>query len=91
MTFRSGVAQVDFDAFYQAHGPCCAGCDHWRWHNSSVGECAKAAPMPSTDRAAMLGITSHSLYIGAGHPFTQRDHLCGDFKDDFDWSLLRSP
>jgi len=75
------VAQVDIDAFYQAQGPCCAGCDHWRWHNGVAGECVKAAPVAGADRSAMLGIMDCSLFIGAGHPFTPRDHVCGDFRD----------
>jgi len=36
----------------------------------------------------MLGITGFSLAIGAGHVFTLRDHNCGDFSDEFDWSSL---
>lgn len=36
----------------------------------------------------MMGITKCSLASGAGHVITVRDHHCGDFKDDFDWSSL---
>lgn len=79
------------DAFYFKHGPCCAGCDFWHHLNSSVGECAKAAPVSGEQRAAMFGITGCSLNPGAGHPFTPRDHHCGDFRDTFDWGSLPLP
>lgn len=70
------------DAFYAKHGPCCAGCDWWRFHNSLVGECIKSAPVSANERTAMLGITGVSMDIGAGHILTKRDHLCGDFSDE---------
>ena len=73
--------QESVDAFYWRKGPCCAGCDWWRYYNSVAGECIRAAPVSGADRMAMLGITGASPSIGAGHPFTLRDHLCGDFKD----------
>jgi hypothetical protein len=37
--------QAIVDAFYKQHGPCCAGCDWWRWHNTLVGECMRTAPV----------------------------------------------
>lgn len=76
------------DRFYAARGPCCAGCDHWRHLNSMVGECHRAAPVASGDRAGMLGIHGSSLDPGAGHILTRRDHRCGEFTDTFDWSSL---
>jgi hypothetical protein len=36
----------------------------------------------------MLGMMSVSFNPGAGHVLTPREHVCGDFKDDFDWSAL---
>ena len=69
------------DAFYKNNGPCCAGCDWWRWHNSLVGDCTKSAPVSSSERVSMLGITGASLEIGAGHIMTRREHICGDFVD----------
>ena len=30
--------QAILDQFYKERGPCCAGCDWWRWHNSVAGE-----------------------------------------------------
>ncbi|GEM_PF-5267418 len=36
----------------------------------------------------MLGMSWHNYPLKAGHVFTLRDHHCGDFKDDFDWSTL---
>ncbi|GGP00877.1 hypothetical protein [Stakelama pacifica] len=83
-----GERQALIDAFYWQYGKSCAGCDHWQNHNSLVGECTKSAPVPGRDRDAMIGIESCSLHIGAGHPFTPRDHVCGDFADTFDWGTL---
>jgi hypothetical protein len=80
--------QEQMDRFYFAHGPCCAGCDWWRPINSLVGECARSAPMSGKDRMAMIGIERSSLVIGAGHAITRKEHRCGDFKDEFDWSSL---
>ena len=80
--------QACLDTFYILKGPCCAGCDWWRHLNSVVGECKKSAPVSGDDRLAMIGIQSSSQSIGAGHVVTKRDHLCGAFKDDFDWNSL---
>jgi len=80
--------QERFDRFYFQHGPCCAGCDWWRASNSLVGECTRSAPVSGEQRLAIIGISQPSLAISAGHVFTRRDHLCGDFKDDFDWTSL---
>lgn len=44
--------------------------------------------MSGRERAALLGISGETFNIGAGHPFTNKEHHCGDFKDDFDWSSL---
>lgn len=84
----TGPDQEELDRFYWEHGKCCAGCDHWRSLNSMAGECLKAAPMSGLERIALLGMSGCSLAIGAGYPFTNRDHLCGDFRDDFDWRSL---
>jgi len=73
------------DQFYREHGPCCAGCDWWRFHNSVVGECTRSAPVAGGDRVAMLGMEGCSLPDRAGHILTPRDHLCGEFIDTHDW------
>lgn len=73
--------QAIIDAFYKQHGPCCAGCDFWRWHNSVVGECIRTVPVPGSERFAMLGVTGSSLLPEAGHIMTYRDHVCGEFRD----------
>lgn len=86
-----GERQEFIDAFFWAHGPCCAGCDWWRHLNSSVGECTRSAPVASGDRIAMLGMERASIDIGAGHIMTPRDHRCGEFRDTFDWSSLPAP
>jgi hypothetical protein len=82
------ATQESLDAFYFAHGPCCAGCDWWGAYNSVAGECTKSAPVPSVERFAMLGMENLSIDGGAGHIITPREHVCGDFKDDFDWRSL---
>ena len=73
------------DEFYIKHGPCCAGCDWWRFFNSSVGECTKSAPVSGPERIAMLGMDGCSLAPESGHILTRREHMCGDFKDTLDW------
>lgn len=83
-----GERQEQLDRFYFRHGPCCAGCDWWRSINVGIGQCIKAAPVSGAERLAMIGIDWGSMPVGAGHPFTKRKHVCGDFKDDFDWSSL---
>jgi hypothetical protein len=75
------------DSFYTERGPCCAGCDHWRFMNSHVGECLRSPPVGTEDRIAVLGMRSSSLRAG-GHILTPRDHHCGEFRDSFDWSSL---
>ena len=73
--------QAIIDAFAKKHGPCCAGCDWWRWYNSVVGDCTKSAPVGGHERMAMLGVTWSSLNPGAGHVMTHREHVCGEFSD----------
>jgi hypothetical protein len=78
---RQERTQANVDAFYGSHGPCCGGCDWWRWHNSAAGECIRCAPVAGAERYGMLGITGSSLPLEAGHVMTLRDHVCGEFKD----------
>lgn len=80
--------QESVDRFYFVHGPCCAGCDWWRWISSVAGDCTRSAPVSGTDRMRMLGIESGSFRAAPGHIITARNHLCGDFKDEFDWTSL---
>lgn len=56
-----------------------------------AGDCTKRAPVRDRTRFAMLNIHGSSLKPDAGHIVTPRDHLCGDFKDEFDWSTLPLP
>ena len=79
---RHERTQAIIDAFYEAKGPCCAGCDWWRWYNALVGECIRSAPVAGAERFAMLGITGSSLTPDAGHIMTLREHVCGEFKDE---------
>jgi hypothetical protein len=76
------------DRFYFKNGSCCAGCDWWRSLSSLVGDCTRHAPVKSEQRWAMLGIEKCSLRPSVGHVVTQREHVCGDFKDEFDWTTL---
>lgn len=70
------------DTFYKDNGPCCAGCDSWRWHNTLIGECTKTAPVAGSERYSMVGITNPSIEIASGHIMTDRAHVCGAFSDD---------
>jgi hypothetical protein len=83
--------QECLDRFYFSHGKCCAGCDWWRSLSSLVGNCTKSAPVSGKQRWDMLGIDRCSLRPGSGHLVTQRDHVCADFRDQFDWSSLPLP
>lgn len=80
--------QEFLDRFYFQRGPCCAGCDWWQSINSLVGDCTRNAPVSGSDRWAVLGIHGSSAPADAGHVVTRRDHVCGDFKDEFDWPSL---
>ncbi len=80
--------QQTADTFYWSHGPCCAGCDWWANINGLAGECRRSAPVSAKERHAMLSMSGCSLPLQAGHILTLRDHHCGDFKDEFDWSSL---
>lgn len=88
MSCREEQVQLIADRFYTQHGPCCAGCDWWASFNSAVGECRRSAPVPGEQRTAMMRLKFISAPIEAGHVITPREHHCGDFKDDFDWSSL---
>lgn len=80
--------QEIIDRFYWSNGACCAGCDWWRHHNSTYGDCMRTAPVAGADRWAMIGGDNFSLPLGAGHIVTPRSHRCGEFADTFDWSSL---
>lgn len=82
------AGQSRVDKFYKDNGPCCAGCDNWKWHNSLVGDCMKSAPVSAEERHNMLGIESCSLQLSAGHILTKRDHFCGEFIDTHEWSKI---
>lgn len=76
------------DRFYLDHGPCCAGCDWWRFLSPAVaGECTRFPPNQSHDAAAGLGMSGCSLPRSTAN-LTMRDHLCGEFRDTFDWASV---
>ena len=85
------IIQQSVDRFYFSHGRCCAGCDWWRYISPLVGDCTKSKPVDGHTRWEMLGFTNCSLKPQAGHIVTPRDHVCGDFKDEFDWTSLPLP
>lgn len=70
------------------NGKCCAGCDHWHTDEGIIGTCHNSKIIPDKERAAMLGMQNLTLDIGAGHAITPREHVCNNFKDDFDWQSL---
>lgn len=76
------------DSFYWKHGRCCAGCDHWASEQGYIGVCTDAPIMPGADVLRSCGIDWSSYVPPPGQPFTRHDHVCGAFKDDFDWSSL---
>src|SRR3569833_212145 len=83
--------QEILDRFYFKNGSCCAGCVWWRSLSVLAGDCTRSAPAPGKDRWNMLGIEGCSLKPSSGHIVTQREHVCGDFKDEFDWTSLPLP
>ena len=83
--------QEALDRFYFKRGRCCAGCDWWRSLSVLVGECTRSPPVSDDERWAMMGIESCSLPPGSGHVVTRREHACGEFKDEFDWTSLPLP
>lgn len=76
------------DSFYWKHGRCCAGCDHWASSEGDIGECTSAPPVSGEQVLKSLGISWCTYTPPPGQPFTQHDHVCGAFRDDFDWSTL---
>lgn len=79
------------DRFYVTHGPCCAGCDWWHSDSALIGECRRSAPVSAEHRHRMVAPMWNTITFGAsepGHLVTRREHRCGDFQDDFDWSSL---
>lgn len=76
------------DHFYALNGPCCAGCDWWRPANTVVGECTRSAPVSGAHRWSMMQVHAPAYMPDAGHIMTPRGHVCGVFRDNFDWSIL---
>jgi hypothetical protein len=83
--------QEILDRIYVQNGPCCAGCDWWHHVNSLIGECHKSAPVSAEERYSIVQMDWHTWRFrdaDAGHILTNREHHCGDFKDEFDWTTL---
>lgn len=81
MSSKKEKIQSIIDAFAKKHGKCCAGCDHWRWHNSLVGDCIQTVPVSGSERLTFVGMSSISAPVAAGHIVTPRDHCCGQYVD----------
>ena len=90
------MKRTDFERWYQercdkhywSHGRCCAGCDHWSSQAGDIGECMSAPPVSGADVLRSLGVDWSTYTPPPGQPYTGHDHVCGAFKDDFDWSTL---
>lgn len=80
--------QEKCDKLYWQNGPCCAGCDHWQSDSSLTGRCTNAPILSGQDVMRSIGAHFSSYTPPPGHPFTEAQHKCGMFKDDFDWSTL---
>lgn len=93
MTERGRVAfeqwyQQRLDMYYWKHGNCCAGCDHWSSFGADSGECYGGPPVSGEQVLQSMGIHFFSYIPAPGQPYTSHEHVCGAFKDDFDWSSL---
>jgi len=80
--------QEHCDRLYWAHGPCCAGCDHWRSEAGETGECTAAGIASGADVLRSMGITFSSYLPAPGFPSSCATDHCGLFRDDFDWASL---
>ena len=80
--------QECLDRFYWKHGPCCAGCDHWRPFNALTGECGELAltnvSICRRSATVMRGVTRVTISSAA----TSREHVCGAFADHFPWEAM---
>jgi hypothetical protein len=96
ITAFDGIKRAEFEAWYQEqcdsfywkNGRCCAGCDHWSSSEAWIGQCMSAPPVSGADVIRSMGINWSSYNPPPGQPYTKRDHVCGAFKDEFDWSTL---
>lgn len=84
LDYKPKPTQEVVDEYYLKSGPCCAGCDYWRWVTSLVGECVRFSPNQSHDAAAGLGMDNCTLPRSTTN-LTKRERLCGEFVDTFDW------
>lgn len=84
----AGQYQAKCDALYWKIGKCCAGCDHWGSDGAMIGQCSAAGIMSGEQVMRSLGISFSSYPFNPGFPYTESTHVCGLFRDDFDWSLL---
>ena len=76
------------DTFFWKNGPCCAGCDHWASEMGDSGQCTLAPIVSGADVLKSMGISWSSYTPPPDYPYTARDHVCGSFRDTFDWATL---
>ena len=81
--------QERLDRFYWQNGKCCAGCDHWSSEAGDMGQCNASPPVSGHQVLKSMGIEWTTLPDPPpGQPYTKHDHVCGTFKDEFDWACL---
>lgn len=76
------------DRLYWKIGKCCAGCDHWQSDAGLTGQCLAAGIVSGAEVIRSMGFTFSSYIPAPGFPHTKGNHVCGMFRDDFDWSSL---
>lgn len=80
--------QAKCDRLYWSQGKCCAGCDHWASDGALTGTCDAAGIVSGDQVLKSMNISFSSYMPGPGFPWTKAEHVCGLFKDEFDWSKL---
>jgi len=80
--------QAKCDTLYWSIGKCCAGCDHWHSDDSMQGQCLAAGIMSGDQVMRSMGIAFSSYPFNPGYPYTESTHVCGLFRDDFNWATL---
>lgn len=88
----SAETQEMLDRFYWKHGPCCAGCDHWRALDGFIGECRKRAEQPLVESPKRRISAIHArTAMPISREVTARHHRCEVFMDGFPWQAMPLP
>ena len=80
--------QLRCDSKYWQFGQRCSGCDYWASDQGDSGECQHGGIIPGADVMRSMGCTFSSYTPPPGYPYTEGDHWCANFKDEFDWLSL---